>query len=203
MRGEVMILIVQARPPDNRCARCDYDLSGLPTPHTCPECGHPFDAETVTWRPRRQLWLVAVDLGSVLIAIVVASVTHWSLLWVPLVFGGWSLGIGVLRRLALNHRQISVGPAGILVTDADTHFLTWDEIQPIDEWRFPDLIGFRSHRPPMGISDLFPHYDSVYEFRECVRKRQSQRAEAGNTCLPTPDNSDLAPSHASRDNSRS
>ncbi len=181
---------MQLRHPDTRCAHCDYDLSGLPPRHICPECGHPFDADTVTWRPRRHLWLVAVDLGSVIIAIVLSAITHWSLLIVPLLIGGWSLGIGGLRRFALDHRQISVGPAGILVADAETHLLPWDEIQPIDEWRYPDLIGFRSARPPMGISDLFPDYDSVYQFRECVRKRQSQRAVAHSAAR---DSRDLAP----------
>ena len=41
------------------CPRCDYDLSGLPTQHTCPECGCNYDEYSIgialTAR-RQQLW---------------------------------------------------------------------------------------------------------------------------------------------------
>ncbi len=34
------------------CLNCGYELSGLPSPHVCPECGRPFHIHTVraTWR---------------------------------------------------------------------------------------------------------------------------------------------------------
>lgn len=33
------------------CPDCDYDLSGLPVPHRCPECGFRYDVDTIVWKP--------------------------------------------------------------------------------------------------------------------------------------------------------
>jgi hypothetical protein len=48
-----------------RCLRCRYSLRGLPTDHTCPECGLRFDSKSRVWRVRRNkavflplIWLV-------------------------------------------------------------------------------------------------------------------------------------------------
>jgi len=32
------------------CPQCDYDLTGLPVEHQCPECGSPYDLNTKVWQ---------------------------------------------------------------------------------------------------------------------------------------------------------
>lgn len=53
------------------CPRCDYDLTGLPAEHTCPECGCKYDEHSIgislTGR-RRYFWTwVAVAMNSFVI----------------------------------------------------------------------------------------------------------------------------------------
>jgi len=43
------------------CPTCSYNLTGLPCPHTCPECGSPYDEFTRTWRPRKP-WKIYLSL---------------------------------------------------------------------------------------------------------------------------------------------
>lgn len=41
------------------CPRCDYDLTGLPAVHTCPECGCNYDEHSIGFRltaRRNELW---------------------------------------------------------------------------------------------------------------------------------------------------
>ena len=77
-------------PDDNvtsaleRCPLCDYDLSGLPREHICPECGFEYDKETIVlpcwvtkegqknWRQRAVN--SAVVIGGVFLFIVCAGV---------------------------------------------------------------------------------------------------------------------------------
>jgi len=42
-----------------QCPRCNYDLSGLPSEHRCPECGCPYDSTStsILLTGRRRHWL--------------------------------------------------------------------------------------------------------------------------------------------------
>lgn len=40
--------------PYTHCARCGYDLAGLPATHTCPECGTRYDTHCVRFQPDNQ-----------------------------------------------------------------------------------------------------------------------------------------------------
>src|SRR5690242_21157814 len=65
-----MLAVSEYRGPlaQTICPRCDYDLRGLPPEGTCPECGRPYDRETIIFRgwsagtkksPWWNLWFLA------------------------------------------------------------------------------------------------------------------------------------------------
>lgn len=50
-------------PADNRqCAKCDYDLTGLPQEHICPECGFYYDvySTSIRLKARRENWIALI-----------------------------------------------------------------------------------------------------------------------------------------------
>jgi hypothetical protein len=55
------------------CPECEYDLTGLPAAHYCPECGFEFKAETVAFRGQRPRGVVFSILGALATLWVVVS----------------------------------------------------------------------------------------------------------------------------------
>ena len=75
------------------CPQCDYDLTGLPEAHSCPECGFAYDAFTRTWR-------VASDSRRA------SSFFYWIIM------------IGALTFVSLNvRRQITGGKIAVDISD--------------------------------------------------------------------------------------
>jgi hypothetical protein len=50
------------------CPKCGYDLTGLPAPHRCPECGFKYDEQMRAFRLRRGINVGAVIAGALLAA---------------------------------------------------------------------------------------------------------------------------------------
>jgi len=46
------------------CPRCSYSLKGLPGDHKCPECGLPYDDNTIAVRQNRRGWKVFLILNA-------------------------------------------------------------------------------------------------------------------------------------------
>lgn len=56
------------------CPRCDYDLTGLPVQHTCPECGCNYDEHSIgielTGR-RNEFWAAGLVGGMMLVSLII------------------------------------------------------------------------------------------------------------------------------------
>jgi hypothetical protein len=79
------------------CPRCNYDLTGLPEIHTCPECGLNYDPDTV-----------AIELRGVRHPV---AVLFWAVIWIALL-------VFILQRGAPRMRDwffLTVAGAGFLV----------------------------------------------------------------------------------------
>lgn len=53
--------------PLTHCPVCNYDLTGLPKNHRCPECGFEYDETTVTWNVPLQAWWTDLAYGFALL----------------------------------------------------------------------------------------------------------------------------------------
>ncbi len=118
------------------CPRCDYDLTGLPESHQCPECGCPYDSFStaihLTGRRNQYLWLVLYPLALALPNVLRVARGRVVELWTA---GAALLGavvvtiILVARRAGLPTRLILHREGLELVTPGQEPLTwRWDEI---------------------------------------------------------------------------
>ncbi len=101
------------------CPRCDYDLTGLPSQHACPECGFAYDEHTMVWkriRPTVRIpWRYTLEAVP---SFLLFSIVVWQ---APVIFGinRWLLIICIvaiaagLYRLLRGPRLLCLSPSGV------------------------------------------------------------------------------------------
>lgn len=104
------------------CHRCDYDLTGLPQQHRCPECGLAYDDSVRTWKPADH-WVFlaspALLLFQQLMGFINPTISfssfRWPLLLTATAVCSWSLIHGI-SRWRLGYKLV-LAPEGVLVRD--------------------------------------------------------------------------------------
>ena len=103
------------------CLKCDYDLTGLPDEHACPECGLQYDPDNVAIELARKPAILEVVVALTGLGIIYAS--FWSgkalgaledwmsailviQLFVLLLM--WAVGRGTWRRIIINRLGVHV-----------------------------------------------------------------------------------------------
>lgn len=126
------------------CIYCDYDLSGLPSSHDCPECGRPYDrfSRKYSGRSDSRLLLILNVLGVFYMAGGLAeslSDQHYmrsvvyAFLGMVCMLGAWQ-SLRYANSGAGNRQYISSTPRALLIQlDAtDPVVLAWNDLASID-----------------------------------------------------------------------
>jgi len=135
------------------CPVCNYDLTGLPKNHHCPECGFEYDESTAFWDwrvPRWRLWAFGV-----LVVVMWTSKTWRSLVglsngsvtpdWILLGFDTmWAVGVAVVLYGACGGAMVVVGKQGFYIRRPFSRGRSfgWNEVTFASpgappEWRSP------------------------------------------------------------------
>lgn len=128
------------------CPRCDYDLTGLPAEHTCPECGCKYDEHSIgiplTGRRAERWWAWVFQplLGVILLIQVQRSGVQWRtwdrLILPVIIFLGfflqWKHRLGFPTRMVLDREGVE------LITPAQEPLRWgWNEIRRANvDWAF-------------------------------------------------------------------
>jgi hypothetical protein len=126
---------------------CDYSLEGLPAEYSCPECGSPYDRQTMVWVQEdrwaaRRKYAPYVGIAMILIWTFCIFLTIGEYpIPMSLVFNFFimilSVVYSVVASMTRSDRTIffAVGIEGIYRTDGaagKTQFIIWDRVKPID-----------------------------------------------------------------------
>ncbi len=103
------------------CLKCDYDLTGLPDEHICPECGLDYDPDNVALELARKPDILEVVVALTMLGIVYASFWSGKALgaledWVSAILViqifvlllMWAVGRGTWRRIIINRLGVHV-----------------------------------------------------------------------------------------------
>lgn len=163
--------------PLTRCPRCDTSLAELPARSECPNCTLPYDEETTIWRPKLS------GMGCVAFATLAAAIPIWialavtnrePLFWLMTAgFGAGALSY-IWRLFAMRTWRLSVGPAGILVRQANSRLLPWEQVLSVDRWPSAKTVRVEvgGGTQSVPVHDFLPNRMSADAFREAVRRRQ-------------------------------
>ena len=154
----------QSPPPVfDRCPRCTYSLRGLPTHHTCPECGLRYDEHCELYRIRNpkaaftMLLCVTGGVGGIVKGI--EHLRHWATAgpWERL-FGLavviWAIAVVlVVRKLYRIYRRgqfVAVTTDGLIIrmVACKDDLIPWERVQSVSLKQRPD------HKPQIVILSL-------------------------------------------------
>ncbi len=120
------------------CHRCNYDLTGLPASHRCPECGMSFGALTRVWKPSEP-WMPIVSaglLGYCLFSHVFRGLTPYRSVNVTISIAVLAWLVTAVIKMALNCRRgikLVVCADGVLVRDHKSNlWVTWSEVADVE-----------------------------------------------------------------------
>lgn len=166
------------------CPQCGYQLAGLPSEGTCPECGHAYDPRHVilhgwvrgsgatlltgTWRDAG--WIgVGVFTGLILAGLDALVRGRWTMFIVWTVLWGSLFAVLIWRRRHLPRPgviELQIGPPGVrqvLLPDAlsRTKYIPWDAVKRIDfsrvaagRWRLRFRRGIPWWKPEVHPLDV-------------------------------------------------
>lgn len=109
-----------------RCPVCNYNLTGLPVAHQCPECGFEYDEHTRVWVRRQAWWSLPkkVVVSCIAVLVPVQAALWWGGIVLPL---GVGLIVGLLTWLGIDMLEwcifrktaaamfVAATPSGVLV----------------------------------------------------------------------------------------
>lgn len=141
------------------CPLCEYDLRGLPSPHTCPECGFEYDEATIvlpcwvtkqgreSWQRRTFQMVVITTLGLSVLCLAGSLVTRTNpaigfvlvvLLFIIIAIGSGYVSKRLFPRAAKSEVVLTISPSGI---GCRTRIRSMSAISPWDEFK---SVGIRS-----------------------------------------------------------
>ncbi len=153
-----------------RCPSCDYDLSGAPPEHRCPECGLAYDEHSRVWRPRRPFWFIRGTIvfgivgpivvfharGDPLSASLLSGLDLSGLEWT--LFAAWFLlvlAVLLWMRSVYRHRYlVATLPDGLLVRSFRCKLIPWSDITSV-QVTLPEVRIFRARGRCVGLPQLF------------------------------------------------
>lgn len=162
------------------CAQCRYNLTGLPVPGRCPECGTDYDAYSRVWsarRPWRGIMPLALTLGAIIVAVVQDGTDPEELLHLALFLAVVTAGIVVMYRKYFNHDTAAIGISASYVTvrqALDESRISWEDIKAIEPGRFRSIKIERNTGDPVWIQWAFGRSD---ERDDCVNVLRSKLDE--------------------------
>lgn len=170
------------------CARCGYDLRGLPNVHTCPECGCAFD-KTCEFHvaPRMSTLQFAVLVGFCALAVLTLSAA-------PMPQARLAKGIMITAYAGLalacclsfmlpNQRKAVVGAFGVLFVGrrGRVKSFEWDEITVATLTRLDGVVRIRGSAATVlwrSHYTVFGTYARAMAFVESVNYWQRTQAAA-------------------------
>ncbi len=183
------------------CATCRYNLSGLPVPGRCPECGAEFDAYARVWSARRP-WRGVIPLALTLTAIAVAVVQDGTdpeeLLHLALFMTVVVAGLVVMYRRYLNRETAALGISAQYVTvrqALDEARIPWENIKAVEPGRFRSIKIECLEGDPVWIQWAFGLTTERDECVEVLRRKleEVRRDMEAAAKEPSDDDSGSAP----------
>lgn len=118
------------------CPRCKYDLTGLPSIHTCPECGFGYNANEeviVIGRRKPNLFTSALNVANMVVVIVSGArlgVFAWKWWGMSFLLGMLVLFVFARMKASRDGSLMLVGQDGIRFDPPwkGMHSLTWDNV---------------------------------------------------------------------------
>lgn len=119
------------------CLKCDYDLTGLPDEHTCPECGFTYDSENVAvdlrYRPSGLLIRIAIfAMAALPLCFFFGSLENVVLLWAWVWQIAWLTGFHLycMRARRKLEPKLILNRSGIHVARSfhDIEFWPWEVV---------------------------------------------------------------------------
>ena len=131
-----------------KCLRCNYDLTGLPTAHACPECGLTYhkNAEVLQASPHvGTVWLLAKGLFLLAYGAAAISLMPLEPLY-SLLMLGW-VGLIVWLHFTARNRRVVLSEQGILVASAHgaVRVLPWCDVRIVESDSFLSHVIIRGH----------------------------------------------------------
>ena len=177
------------------CPRCDYDLTGLPEQHTCPECGCGYDQHSIgiplTGRRHQRwaLWLFIPIGGLLTVLAVQRGASGWDTLRHLMVPVAFTVGycVRTARRAGLPTRMVLNRNGVELVTPGQEGLSwNWSIIQSVDvEWvwgRF-QLISTKGE---VLLSRGYPNLGSLKLAKQCAAEINKRIVIYRNPLQPEP-----------------
>ena len=162
-----------------KCPICGYNLRGLPSKYSCPECGWPYDAQTRIWRPQKPKAIFAgligfIGGGGFLVHFIVQAPRIGIpvfVLWMGLAsYIGWRC-YSIYKR----GQFVCVGSDGIQyrLQKAEAQLIFWKDIAAIHRQRFDKLcrierIGGQQH---IVLQGAFASAADTMEFADLANQR--------------------------------
>ena len=191
------------------CPMCRYDLTGLPCPHLCPECGSPFDEFTRSWHARKPWKMYLGFLGSIYIltdvSVNLATGSHRGYRTFAMICGlliYYFLVVSSIIRANRRGRRVAVTPSGILVSQMKEPFvIAWNDIVDLKPMSFKRVRVERAGAiMPLDVGNIFESREEAAAFCEyalrCKAMYLSRPTEAQTPRPPTDPSTPVAATSA-------
>ena len=155
------------------CPKCRYSLRGLPSSHSCPECGARYDEQSGMWRSsqrhRRFYLLATVGLGIALIWNFWVFRAHaLYAVWIGLALGAAIFYYFIIRPIRTDRSGmwVAVTPEGITVRYADDRVYTipWNRVTHVDAEELSAYVNTDDRDEPWAVHGIFKNQPEVGRF---------------------------------------
>lgn len=165
------------------CPRCRYDLTGLPTSHTCPECGLHYDDNTRIWRPGLD-WRHyfagygggGLVLGFVLYCIGVCAGAQPAILeavmcmFLPAITLLIAMLVQWLRLGRISNRFVAITGSGLLISlRGENRMVAFDRITSVGGNHRRALLRLRDAALPLTLDYVFESEAEFVRFQTKLR----------------------------------